>query len=125
VDFTKWSSNCARLQKFQIVEVKPPRLGDTHPSAVHANLTFTLKDHDNNQTAKQAWLQEISVEGSVIYLIGFEKDRESKHEGFDSEFGVKLVRGVTVQGRVVHTDDSKLHAPLISSNEEEPDSYTL
>lgn len=46
VDFTKGSSNCARLQKFQIVEVKPPRLGDTHPSAVHANLTFTLKDHE-------------------------------------------------------------------------------
>jgi len=38
---------------------------------------------------------------------------------------VKLVRGVTVKGRVVHTDDSKLHAPLISSNDEEPDSYTL
>ena len=58
-------------------------------------------------------------------MVGFEKDRQSKFEGFDTEFGVKLVRGVTVQGRVVHTDDSKQHAPLISSNEDEPDSYTL
>ena len=105
MDFTKWTNNCARLQKFQIVEVKPPRLGDSYPAAVHATLTFSLKDL--GQAARQQWVQDVSQVGTVLYLIGFEK-AEKGSTGFVADYGVKLVRGVTVHPRVLHGAEEQL-----------------
>jgi hypothetical protein len=35
-------------------------------------------------------------EGTILYLIGFEKDTGLSQESIIKEYGVKLVRGVTV-----------------------------
>ena len=49
--------------------------------------------------------------GSIVYLVGFEKDigESSKEGGFMSEHGVKLVRGVTLTSQL-QTSDSIIYS---------------
>ena len=84
---------CARLLSFSIVDVKQPHLGESCPSNVHATLRLSLKDL--NKLERKEWIEEIE-QGTPLYLVGFERREGGKIKRFEEEYGIKLVRGVTV-----------------------------
>jgi hypothetical protein len=47
IDFAGWSADCARILKVDIINVKPPKLGQIQPSEVIAEITLSLKDLKN------------------------------------------------------------------------------
>jgi len=91
-EFIDFTGACTRLRGFQITEVKPPRVGQSHPSAVHGILRVSCSD--------QEWVARIG-KGTPLYLVGFEQDATAT--GFRKEFGVKLVRQILVREASLRT----------------------
>jgi hypothetical protein len=96
VDFT---SGAVKLKSFGITSVKPPLVGEAHPSKIHASLTVSLKDL-TNELERQEWLKGLG-EGLALYIVGFEKqpgaeEKENVGITFREQYGIKLVRGLQI-----------------------------
>jgi hypothetical protein len=74
IDFAGWSKNAARLNKVNIIEVKAPKLGYSHPSEIVCELEISFDKMPDSVI--EDW--KLVNEYSALFLVGLGKNWDSE-----------------------------------------------
>ncbi|KAG9303733.1 hypothetical protein G9A89_018630 [Geosiphon pyriformis] len=96
-EFTGWARMAVEVDRFSIVEVSKPNLGEEHPSLVKADVTFNLGRY--TESIRNEW--DSLKQHDVLFLMTIEADEQTAEKyrddlPFRQHFGLKYVRGCEV-----------------------------
>ncbi|KAI9094430.1 hypothetical protein DFS34DRAFT_249440 [Phlyctochytrium arcticum] len=131
--FTGWSRMGAPIDMFQIVDVAPPKLGESKPATVKADLTININRY--TEPIQKQW-EELRPH-DVLFLLTIQMDNpgwveverartggaESVGAAFRRKYGLKFVRGC----EILHLldDNGKPIEDWESAKQEDPHTQEL
>ncbi|CAG8640369.1 3664_t:CDS:10, partial [Ambispora leptoticha] len=93
-EFTGWARMAVEIDRFSVVEVGKPNLGEEHPSLVKADITFNIGRY--TESIRNEW--DSLKQHDVLFLLTIQAHDETGEKyrddmPFRQHFGLKYVRG--------------------------------
>ncbi|CAG8601288.1 9980_t:CDS:10 [Paraglomus brasilianum] len=105
-EFSGWARMAVEIERFSIVEVAKPNLGESKPSQVKADITFNIGRY--TESIRNEW--DSLKQHDVLFLLTIQAHEQTgeKYQDdmpFRSHFGLKYVRGCEISAII--GDDGK------------------